>query len=83
MIAAVDRNGTQAPWVLEGPMDGAVFEVWVEYVLALTLEVNDIVVMDNLSVHKNARVRLLIESRGAEVWDLPAYSPDLNPIEKK
>ena len=82
MISAVGRNGTQAPWVLDGPMDGAAFEIWVEHVLAPTLEVNDIVVMDNLSVHKNARVRALIAQRGAEVWDLPAYSPDLNPIEK-
>ncbi|HQH73085.1 MAG TPA: IS630 family transposase [bacterium] len=82
MISAVGRNGTQAPWVLDGPMDGAAFEIWVKHVLAPTLEVNDIVVMDNLSVHKNARVRALIAERGAEVWDLPAYSPDLNPIEK-
>lgn len=63
-------------------MDGAAFEIWVEYVLVPTLEVNDIVVMDNLSVHKNARVRSLIMGQGAEEWDLPAYSPDLNPIEK-
>lgn len=82
MIAAMGRNGAQAPWVLEGPMDGAAFLVWVEQVLAPTLKPDDIVVMDNLSVHKNAAARALIEAIGAFVWDLPPYSPDLNPIEK-
>lgn len=82
MIAAVGRDGPQAPWVLDGPMDGAAFAVWAEQVLAPTLEKTDIVVMDNLSVHKNAAARAAIEARGAQVWDLPAYSPDLNPIEK-
>lgn len=82
MIAAVGRNGPQAPWVIEGPMDGAAFAVWVKCVLAPTLEPGDIVVMDNLSVHKNAEARMAIEAAGAEVWDLPPYSPDLNPIEK-
>lgn len=82
MIAAMGRKGPQAPWVLDGAMDGAAFETWVESVLAPTLEPGDIVVMDNLSVHKNAKARALIHAAGATVWDLPAYSPDLNPIEK-
>jgi len=82
IIAAVGRNGPQAPWVIEGPMDGAAFSVWAEHVLAPTLEPGDIVVMDNLSVHKNAASRAAIEAVGAEVWYLPPYSPDLNPIEK-
>lgn len=82
MIAAVGRNGPQAPWVLEGPMDGAAFTVWVEQVLAPTLEPGDIVVMDNLSVHKNKAARAAIEQAGAAIWDLPPYSHDLNPIEK-
>jgi len=82
MIAAVGRNGPQAPWVLEGSMDGAAFTVWAEHVLAPTLEPGDIVVMDNLSVHKNVVARTAIEAVGAEIWDLPPYSPDLNPIEK-
>jgi transposase len=82
MIAAIDRNGTQAPWVLDGPMDGTAFGVWVEQVLVPTLAPGDIVIMDNLSVHKNAVARTAIQSAGAEVWDLPPYSPDLNPIEK-
>jgi transposase len=82
MIAAIGRNGPQAPWVIEGPMDGAAFAAWAEQVLAPTLEPGDIVVMDNLSVHKNATARAAIQAVGAEVWDLPPYSPDLNPIEK-
>ena len=82
MIAAVGRNGPQAPWVIDGPMDGAAFATWAELVLAPTLKPGDIVVMDNLSVHKNADARAAIEAAGAEIWDLPPYSPDLNPIEK-
>jgi transposase len=82
MIAAIGRNGPQAPWVLDGPMDGAAFAVWAQHILAPTLESGDIVVMDNLSVHKNAAARAAIETAGALVWDLPPYSPDLNPIEK-
>lgn len=62
MIAVAGRNGAQAPWVNEGPMDGAAFLVWVGQVLAPTLKPGDIVVMDNLSVHKNAAARALIEA---------------------
>lgn len=82
MIAAIGRNGPQAPWVLPGPMDGQAFAVWAEHVLAHTLKPGDIVVMDNLSAHKNTHARSAIEATGAIVWDLPPYSPDLNPIEK-
>lgn len=82
MIAAVGRHGPQAPWVIEGPMDGAAFAVWAQQVLVPTLEPGDIVIMDNLSVHKNAAARAAIEAAGAAIWDLPPYSPDLNPIEK-
>jgi len=82
MIAAVGRNGPQAPWVLDGPMDGTAFHTYVERVLAPTLEPGDIVVMDNLSVHKDPAARAAILAAGAAVWDLPSYSPDLNPIEK-
>lgn len=82
MIAAIGRNGAQAPWVLDGPMDGAAFAVWAENVLAPTLSREDIVVMDNRSVHKNPSARAAIEAAGAKVWDLPPYSPDYNPIEK-
>ena len=82
MIAAVGRNCPQAPWVFDGPIDGELFAAWAQHVLAPILEPGDIVVMDNLSVHKNATARAAIEAAGASVWDLPSYSPDLNPIEK-
>ena len=82
MIAAVGRNGPQASWVLDGPMDGEAFAVWSAQILAPTLEPGDIVVMDNLSVHKNKAARSAIEMAGAEIWNLPPYSPDLNSIEK-
>lgn len=82
MIAAIGRNGARAPWVLDGPMDGEAFIVWTTQILAPTLEPGDIVVMDNLSVHKSTKAREAIEKAGAEIWDLPPYSPDLNPIEK-
>lgn len=82
MIAAIGRNGAQAPWLLDGSMDGDSFAVWVAQVLGPTLTKGDIVVMDNLSVHKNEQARAAIAAKGAEIWDLPPYSPDFNPIEK-
>jgi len=82
MIAVMGRHGAQAAWVLDGPMDGAAFAVWAEHILPPTLAHGDIVVMDNLSVHKNQSARAAIEAAGAMVWDLPPYSPDFNPIEK-
>ena len=82
MIAAVGRNGPQAPWVFEGSLDGDMFEVYVTRVLVPTLQPGDILVMDNLSTHKNKTARKAILDTGAEIWDLPAYSPDFNPIEK-
>ena len=82
MIAAIGRNGPQAPWVLEGPMDGVAFSVWVEHVFAPTLQPTDIVIMDNLSVHRNTAACAAIKAAGAEIWPLPPYSHDLNPIEK-
>ena len=59
-----------------------VFEAYVERFLASSLRPGQIVVMDNLSAHKTGRVRELIEGRGCELWFLPSYSPDLNPIEE-
>ena len=82
MIAAVGRNGPQAPWVLDGPIDGCTFAAWAENVLAPTLSPGDIVVLDNLCVHRNPVAINAIEAKGALVWYLPPYSPDLNPIEK-
>jgi transposase len=68
--------------VVEGSTNREVFEAYVEHVLAPTLEAGQLVIMDNLSAHKPARVRELIESRGCELIYLPAYSPEFNPIEE-
>jgi transposase len=67
---------------VEGATTKAVFETYVDRVLAPELLPGQIVVMDNLSSHKGGRVRELIEARGCELMYLPPYSPDLNPIEE-
>lgn len=82
MLAAIGLAGVEAPWTLDGAMDGDAFLVYIEHVLVPTLEGGEIIVLDNLSSHKHPRVAELIESAGAEVWYLPPYSPDLNPIEQ-
>ena len=71
-----------APWLLEGPIDGESFRTYVEKVLLPTLREGDIVIMDNLGSHKGKAVRALIRSAGAKLFFLPKYSPDLNPIEQ-
>ena len=81
-IAALRFNRVTAPFVLEGAMNGETFLAYVEQILAPTLKRGDIVFMDNVSIHKVAGVREAIEARGAILIYLPAYSPDLNPIEQ-
>jgi transposase len=80
-VAGLRRGGLTAPMVLDGPMDGDAFRSYVEQVLAPTLRRGDIVVMDNLPAHKVAGVRATIERRQAQLYYLPPYSPDMNPIE--
>ena len=80
-VAGLRLNGLVAPLVLDGPMNAAAFEAYVEQVLAPTLAPGDIVVMDNLASHKRPKVRELIEAAGARLLFLPPYSPDFNPIE--
>ncbi len=70
-----------APMVLDGAMNGPAFLAYVEQVLVPELSPGDIVVMDNLPVHKPTAVRAAIEAAGAELRFLPPYSPDFNPIE--
>ncbi len=67
---------------VEGSTNQEVFEAYVEHALAHTLEAGQVVILDNLSAHKPARVRELIEEQGCELIYLPAYSPDFNPIEE-
>lgn len=81
-IAALRVDGIEAPAVIDGPVNGLIFQAYVEQVLAPALRPGDIVIMDNLSSHKRQGVRTAIEARGAELRFLPPYSPDLNPIEQ-
>ena len=79
--AGLRSRGLVAPFLLDGPMDGEAFLVYVDKVLLPALSHGDTVIMDNLPAHKVAGVRQLIESAGANLIYLPPYSPDLNPIE--
>jgi transposase len=81
-LAALRHDRIDAPWLLEGPIDGESFTIYVEKVLLPTLRSGDIVIMDNLGSHKGKAVRQLIRSAGAKLIFLPKYSPDLNPIEQ-
>jgi transposase len=81
-VAALRHDAVTAPFVIDRPMTSAIFIEYVRQCLVPSLSSGDIVVMDNLQPHKNAKVRELIEAAGAELRFLPAYSPDLNPIEQ-
>jgi transposase len=81
-IAALTLAGMGPALLLEGGVDGAAFEAYVAHRLAPTLRPGQIVVLDNLKAHQGEPVRRAIEARGASVWFLPAYSPDLTPIEE-
>jgi transposase len=80
-IAGLGHDGLIAPWVLDGAMNRASFEAYVEKQLAPALKPGQIVVADNLSSHKSPRVLELLTAKGCEIIVLPPYSPDLNPIE--
>jgi transposase len=80
-VGALRGGGITAPMVIDGAMNGPAFLAYVRQVLAPSLAVGDIVVLDNLSAHKVAGVRAAIEAAGATLRYLPPYSPDLNPIE--
>lgn len=82
LIAALSLEGMGASMILEGGVNAPAFESYVEQVLAPSLQPGQVVVMDNLSVHKVARVQQLIEERGCHLLFLPAYSPDFSPIEE-
>src|SRR3954468_7706196 len=80
-IGCLSEDGMIAPYVLDGAVNAELFVAYVEQVLVPTLQLNDIVMMDNLPVHKVPAVRKAIEAAGAQLLFLPPYSPDLNPIE--
>ena len=81
LIAALGMSGMRCSTVVDGAVNGDVFEAFVEQVLVPELQSGDVVIMDNLSSHKRQRIRELIEGIGVRLVFLPPYSPDLNPIE--
>lgn len=82
MLATLSLSGINAPMTINGAVDGAVFKVYIEQVLAPSLQLGDVVIMDNLPAHKVKGIEQAIQARGAQLIYLPPYSPDLNPIEK-
>lgn len=82
LVASITLTGMGETMAVEGSTTQEVFEAYVERALTPTLEAGHVVIMDNLSAHKPARVRELIEGKGCELVYLPAYSPDFNPIEE-
>ena len=82
MISSIRVDGTTACMAIDSATDTEVFNHYALHVLCPSLRSGDIVIMDNLSPHKNAHTIGLIEATGAQVQFLPPYSPDLNPIEK-
>ena len=80
-VGALRCDGLTAPLTIDGAINGELFLAYVEQVLVLTLKPGDVVIMDNLRVHKMAGVREAIEAAGAKLLFIPPYSPDLNPIE--
>jgi transposase len=80
-VAGLRRRGLTAPFVIDQPMNRVIFDTWVITQLVPTLSKGDIVIMDNLPAHKSATAQQAIQSKGAWLLFLPAYSPDLNPIE--
>jgi transposase len=82
ILSAIRINGSTESMTINGATDAEVFMLFLEKILCPTLRKTDIVVLDNLSVHKMAEVREIIEKTGASLLFLPPYSPDFNPIEK-
>jgi transposase len=80
-IAGLRCNGMTAPWVIDRPMNRAIFDTYIETQLAPTLQPGDVVILDNLSSHKSSKAEAILKQRGAWFLFLPPYSPDLNPIE--
>ncbi len=81
-LAALRCDRIAAPWVLDGPINGLTFQLYVREALVPTLRAGDIVILDNLGSHKSQNVRQAIRAAGARLFFLPPYSPDLNPIEQ-
>jgi hypothetical protein len=83
LLSGISADGIGPCPAVEGATTREVFEAYLERVLAPTLRPGHTVVMDNLSAHKGGRVRGIVEGRGVELFYLPPYSPDFNPIESR
>jgi transposase len=81
-VAALRHDRVDAPFVIDGPINRDLFTLYVETELAPALREHDIVILDNLGSHKGKAARRAIRARGAHLFFLPPYSPDLNPIEQ-
>ena len=81
-VASLRHDRIEAPWLIDGPIDGEGFRTYVEKALAPTLKSGDVVIMENLGSHKGKPVRQAIRSAGAKLFFLRKYSLDLNPIEQ-
>jgi transposase len=81
-IAALRHDRISAPWIIDSPINGELFTLYVEKVLAPTLTRGEVVILDNLGSHKGKLARDAIRAKGAHLFFLPPYSPDLNPIEQ-
>lgn len=82
LVAALTPDGLHEPWLIEGAMTTETFAWYIAEQLGPTLRPGQVVVLDNLSVHKAARIRQVLEARGCELLFLPPYSPDFTPIEQ-
>lgn len=81
-IAGLRCHELVAPWIIEGAMTGDAFDTYVRTQLAPALDAGDVVVLDNLNIHKSPRAAAALAEHGAWFLFLPKYSPDLNPIEQ-
>jgi DDE superfamily endonuclease len=81
LLASLSTRGMGAAMVLDGAINREAFDAYVEQSLLPTLRPGQIVILDNLAVHKSPRARALIEGAGCQLHFLPSYSPDFNPIE--
>jgi transposase len=82
VLAALRRDGITAAMTMTGATDGAVLALFVARILVPSLRPGQVVIWDNLSVHKNRKIRQRIEAAGCQLRFLPAYSPDFSPIEQ-
>ncbi|GHO64135.1 hypothetical protein KSC_030270 [Ktedonobacter sp. SOSP1-52] len=82
LLASISLQGMGEVFILEGSADAPVFELYIEQILAPSLQAGQIVILDNLSTHIGEKVRQAIEARGCQHLFLPSYSPDLSPIEE-